>query len=167
MLKPLLFAALFILTQKPTKPVETGIIAGRVAAPAETTISQPLQIVLLPPQYSGIWESDVQQRLDGYWERYKPAFAQKKEYFSEVSQMAYREATQFIINRMRRDIPDKIPDLIQNSSPNGLFEFNNVVPGEYTVVALGRVGGQNFVWKEAININGPVPQFLELKKHIP
>ena len=56
--------------------------------------------------------------------------------------MAYRESTQFVIARMRRDIPTKIADFIQLSSAEGRFEFKNVPMGEYKVLAVGKIGDQ-------------------------
>ena len=163
MLKPLLLAALLLLAQKPDTPAETGILAGRVTLPAETALSQPLQVILFPPDYSDLWESEVQKRLDGYWERYKPAFIQKKEFFAEVSLMAYREATQFVLTRMRREIPAKLADLVQNASPEGRFEFKGFPLGTYKVVALGRIDGQDVLWQESVDLNSSIPQFLQLK----
>jgi hypothetical protein len=167
MLKPLLLVTLLFLIQKPDKPVETAILAGRVTLPTEVTLSQPLQVVLFPPEYSDLWETEVQRRLDGYWERYKPAFAQRKEFFAEVSLMAYREATQYVVTRMRREVPAKLAELVQNTSPEGRFEFKNIPLGIYKVVALGRVDGQELLWQESVDLNSPLPQFLQLKKRIP
>jgi hypothetical protein len=167
MLKPLLFASLLFLLQKPDKPIETAILAGRVTLPSEALLSEPLQVVLFPAEYSELWETEVQKRLDGYWERYKPAFAQRKEFFAEVSLMAYREATQYVVTRMRREAPAKLAQLLQNTTPEGGFEFKNIPPGMYKVVALGRIKNQDMLWQESVDLNNAIPQFLQLKKRIP
>jgi hypothetical protein len=169
MLKSLVLAG-FFLTSQTGKPAESGIIVGEVNPPPALTVSEPLQIVLLTPQYADIWSSDVQKRLDTYWERYKPAFAQKKEYFTEISRMAYLDSIQFVVNRMRRDLREKAGAFVQTTSREGRFEFKDVPFGEYKVVAWGRAGGasaQQFIWQESIDVNSPVPQFLDLKTRIP
>ena len=98
--KAFLIAALLLLGQKPQ---ETGIVVGIVVAPASQQISPPVQVILLPAQYRDLWNSDLQKRLDVYWEHYKPAFARRKEFFFEVSTQAHKEATNYVITRMRRD----------------------------------------------------------------
>jgi hypothetical protein len=166
MLKPLLFTTLLILAQKEEKPPQTGIIAGAVAAP-EGGFSQPVQVILLSPKYEELWNSDVQKRLDGYWERFKPAFAQQKEIFLEATKMAYRESTQFVITRMRLDLQGQTANFIQQSSLDGRFEFKGVPTGEYKVLAVGKIGTQEVIWQESVKISNSIPQFLQLKKLVP
>src|SRR5437773_9796523 len=98
--KAFLIAALLLLGQKPQ---ETGIVVGIVVAPASQQISPPVQVILLPAQYRDLWNSDLQKRLDAYWEHYKPAFARRKELFFEVSKQAHKEATNYANTRTRRD----------------------------------------------------------------
>src|SRR3954469_5940880 len=142
MLSALLLAALLIQApQAPQKP-ELGIIAGGVVAPDDTTIKQPLQIVLLPPAYATLWNQKLQEQLDLYWERYKPAFLQKKELFFEVSKMAYQDTLQFVMARMSRDLGAGVKDYRIDSTPAGKFEFKNLPLGDYKVVAYGRAGDQ-------------------------
>src|SRR6266852_9784558 len=100
MVNALLVAATLLLGQE---TAQTGIIAGTVVFPASQKTSAPVQVVLLSQQYSDLWNSDLQKRLDVYWERYKPAFARQKEFFFEVSKQAHRETTNYVITRMRRD----------------------------------------------------------------
>src|SRR3989440_6204923 len=83
--KAFLIAALLVLGQKPQ---ETGIVMGIVVPPVSQQISPPVQVILLPAQYRDLWNSDLQKRLDVYWEHYKPAFARRKEFFFEVSKQA-------------------------------------------------------------------------------
>src|ERR671936_424459 len=99
MCKALLLLA-FLLVQQPQV---TGTIAGTVPALPPQKLPAPIQVILLSAEYSDLWNSDVQKRLDVYWERYKPAFARQKEFFFEVSKQAHREATNYVINRLRRD----------------------------------------------------------------
>ena len=163
MLKSFLIAAL-LLIQQPQKPEETGIIAGTLDAPAQQKISQPVQVVLLSSRYIELWNSDVQKQLDVYWERYKPAFVQNKEFFFEVTRMAYKDAMNNIIARMRRDLRTNISDFLQETSPEGKFEFKQVPFGEYKILAAGQVGGKEVFWQNSVDVRSSIPQFLELKK---
>jgi len=169
MFKSVLLAATLLLGQKTevTKEPEFGIIAGSVLPPEESKISQPLTVVLLAPQYVDLWNSDVQKRLDTYWERYKAALVQKKELFFELSRTAYQESLQFVLSRMNRDLGAGISKFREMSTPDGKFEFKNVPMGEYKVVAIGRAGNQVYIWQEATDITSSVPQFLQLKKRVP
>jgi hypothetical protein len=169
MFKPLLIVTLLVLGQKPEvpKPPEFGIIAGSVIAPAQAKISQPLQVVLLAPQYVDMWNRDVQQRLDVYWERYKPAFAQKKELFFELSKNAYQESLQFVLGRMSRDLGTRLATYRGQSTADGKFEFKDIPVGEYKVVAIGRAGDQTYIWQESTEITSSIPQFLQLKNRVP
>src|SRR5207253_5181446 len=164
MLNALLVAAVLLLGQG-TEP--TGIIAGTVVLPASQKISGPVQVVLLSPRYSDLWSSDLQKRLDVYWERYKPAFARRKEFFFEVSKQAHKEATNYVITRMRRDPSNNFSNYLKDASPDGRFEFRNVPYGEYKILAVGTVGNQDMIWQDSLEVRGPIPQFVELKKHIP
>jgi hypothetical protein len=164
MFKSLLIAALLLAGQKPD---ESGIITGTVVAPASQKFAQPVQVILLSPRYSDLWNSDVQKRLDVYWERYKPAFARQKEFFFEVSKQAHREATNYIVTRMRRDPASNASNYVKETSQDGRFEFRNVPYGEYKVLAIARIGEQDVIWQESVDVRSPIPQFLELKQHIP
>lgn len=164
MLKAFLVAALFLASQKPQ---ETGIIAGAVVAPPPQNVSQPVQVILLPARYADLWNSDVQKRLDAYWETYKPAFASQKEFFYQVSKQAHKEATSYILTRMRRDSSTTTANYLRETSADGKFEFKNVPFGEYKVLAVGKVGDQEIMWQEIVDVRSAVPQFLEVKKRVP
>jgi hypothetical protein len=169
MIKSLLLAALFVMPQaavKPPTPEETGIIAGTISRTGQEGASTPVQVILLSPQYVDLWNTDVQKRLDAYWERFKPAFAAQKELFFEVSRMAQKEATDYIVGRMRRDSAVS-PDYLKHASPEGRFEFKNLPFGEYKVLAVAKIGDQETLWHESIDVRSPIPQFLELKKRQP
>jgi hypothetical protein len=169
MFKPLFLAALLLIGQKPAKEAEpqTGLIAGTVVPPERTTINQPLQVILLAPQYVEMWNSDVQKRLDMYWERYKPALAQKKELFFELTKLAYQDSLQFVMSRMSRDLGPAISKFRGMSAPDGKFEFKDIPLGEYKVVAVGRASDQTYIWVESTEITSSIPQFLQLKKRVP
>jgi hypothetical protein len=157
----LLLMALFQTPVEP--PKENGIVVGSVTAAGETPIVQPVRVILLSPPYATLWVSDVQKRLDVYWERYKPAFAQRKEFFFEVSKMAHRDALEYVISRMQRDSRIDFPKYVQTTT-DGKFEFTNVPLGEYRIVAISKNGAEDVLWQELVDVAGPVPLFIRLKK---
>jgi hypothetical protein len=167
MFKSFLLAALLISGQKPDAAKEFGIIAGKVVAPDQAAITQPLQVVLMSPHYATMFNQKLQEQLDLYWERYKPAFVQKKELFFEVSRMAYQDSMQFVMGRMSRDLGGNLKKYRIESSADGKFEFKDIPLGSYNIVAYGRAGDQVYYWQEPIDIANSVPQFLQLKKHVP
>jgi len=164
MLKAFLIAALLLAGQKPE---DRGIITGSVVAPPQQKISQPVQVILLSPRYTDLWNSDVQKRLDVYWETYKPAFASHKDFFFEVSKQAHREATSNILSRMRRDASANVSDYLKETSADGTFEFKDVPFGEYKVLAIGRIGNQDVMWQVFVDVRSAIPQFIEMKKRVP
>ena len=149
------------------KPQETGIVAGVVLPPPSQQFSGPVQVVLLPAEYRDLWNSELQKRLDVYWENYKPVFARRKEFFFEVSQQAHKETTNYVLMRMRRDSSSNFSNYLKDASPDGRFEFRNVPYGEYKILAVGTIGNQDVIWEDSLEVRSPIPQFLELKKRIP
>ena len=164
MCKTVLLALFLLLGQQPQG---TGTITGTVSAPPPDKISAPVQVILLSPEYSDLWNTDVQKRLDVYWERYKPAFARQKEFFFEVSKQARKDATNYIVRRMLRDSSSHFSNYLKEASPDGTFEFRNVPYGEYKVLAIGKIGGEDVIWQQSVDVRSPIPQFLQLKKIIP
>jgi hypothetical protein len=167
MLTTLLLGALLVSAQKTDAPKEFGVIAGKVIAPDESALKQPVQVVLMSPQYATLFNQKLQEQLDLYWERYKPAFAQKKELFFEVSRMAYQDSMQFVMARMSRDLGPNLKNYRIESSADGKFQFKDIPLGSYNIVAYGRVGEQVYYWQDQVEITNSVPQFLQLKKHVP
>jgi len=169
MFTSLVLAAILLSAQKPEPPKEpqVGVIVGKVVPPDEMTIKQPLQVVLMSPQYATLWNQKLQEQLDLYWERYKPAFVQKKELFFEVSRMAYQDSMQFVMARMSRDLGPGLKNYRIESSADGKFQFKDIPLGTYNIVAYGRAGDQVYYWQESVDISSSVPQFLQLKKHVP
>jgi len=164
MFKAFFIAALLFGGQKPQ---ETGIVAGVVLPPPSQQFSGPVQVVLLPAEYRDLWNSELQKRLDVYWENYKPVFARRKEFFFEVSQQAHKETTNYVLMRMRRDSSSNFSNYLKDASPDGRFEFRNVPYGEYKILAVGTIGNQDVIWEDSLEVRSPIPQFLELKKRIP
>jgi hypothetical protein len=164
MFQSILVAAMLWFGQQ--APTQTGVIAGTVTVPADHPLSQPLQVILLSPRYADLWDTDVQKRLDMYWERYKPAFAQNKEYFLEISRKAQIESLDYVVARMRRDAAD-LGDFVKQASADGKFEFKAVPFGAYKLFAIGKAQNTDLVWQESVDVHTTLPQFLELKKPLP
>jgi hypothetical protein len=158
------FIAALLLGQNPQ---QTAIIAGAVVVPAQQEMSQPVQVILLSRRYLDLWNSEVQKRLDIYWQQYQLAFRDRKEFFSELSKQAHKDATAYVLTRMRRDPTNKISDYLLEAVADGKFEFRNVPFGEYKILALGKIGNQDVMWQESIDVRSAIPHFLELKKRVP
>ena len=159
-----MLAGVLLFTESPP---ETGIITGTVVVSPQQTISQPLQVILLSPDYVDLWISEVQKRLDRYWQEFQPTFGHKKELFLEMSQRAHQDATNYVLMRMRRNSNSHIPESLMQTSKNGKFEFKNIPFGEYKVLAFGKIGNQDVIWHEFIDVRSSIPRFLELKTRVP
>src|SRR5215510_3785744 len=116
MLEVVFIAATLLVGQSPE---QTGIITGAVVAAPQQKLSQPIQVILLSSRYSDLWNSDVQKRLDVYWEIYKPAFASRKDFFVQISKQAHREATNYVLSRMRSDPSNNVADYLKHTSAEG------------------------------------------------
>jgi len=163
MLSALLLTAVLLFAEDPQ---QTGIVTGAVVVPQQE-ISQPLQVILLSPDYTDLWTSEVQKRLDRYWQQFQTTFRYRKEFFLEMSQRAHQEATNYVVSRMRRAAASNTSELLMQTSRNGRFEFKNIPFGEYTVLAFGKVGDQEVMWHEFIDVRSSIPRFLELKNRVP
>jgi hypothetical protein len=53
------------------------------------------------------------------------------------------------------------------TSENGKFEFKNIPFGEYKILAFGKIGDQDVIWHEFIDVRSSIPRFLELKTRVP
>jgi hypothetical protein len=163
MLSVLLLTAVLLFAEDPQ---QTGIVTGAVVVPQQE-ISQPLQVILLSPDYTDLWTSEVQKRLDRYWQQFQTTFRYRKEFFLEMSQRAHQEATNYVVSRMRRAAASNTSELLMQTSRNGRFEFKNIPFGEYKVLAFGKVGDQEVMWHEFIDVRSSIPRFLELKNRVP
>jgi hypothetical protein len=148
-------------------PQQTGIITGSVVLPPQQEISGPVQVILLSRDYSDLWVNEVQKRLDRYWQQFQPAFKYRKETFTELSKQAHKEATNYVVTRMQRDSSGNISEYLIQTSADGKFEFKNIPFGEYKVLAVGKIGNQDVMWHEFIDVRSAIPHFLELKKRVP
>lgn len=153
-----MFAALLLLVLQATT------ISGSLVLPADAGPIGTAQVVALPEEYAQAFNAEAQQRIDRYWETYKPEFAQRKELFSQVTPLAYRDALDAVMLRMRRD--SKVdPGQLIRSAPGGRFDLR-LPPGDYKLVATAMVGGVQYVWTESIQVSHNA-LFLQLKNRVP
>jgi hypothetical protein len=141
----------------------TSIILGDITPPQGMAMTAPVRVTLLPSQYALMWDAEAQQRLDMYWELYKPMFAQRKELFFQVSVLAQREALDFVTARMRGNSKIDLSALTTQSTEKGQFEFRKVPPGEYKIVATATLDGQDVVWSEFVQVGSVSPVVVQLK----
>src|SRR5262245_57929818 len=131
--------------------LQSTSITGGLEMPIGMTPPPTAQVVLLPLEYAKIFNAEAQQRLDDYWENFKPEFARQKELFLQVMPLAYTAALETTLSRMRRDSKINSSTLIKNAL-SGQFEFRGVPPGEYKLVATASLRGKDYVWTEALQV---------------
>lgn len=159
----LAFSLLIGLFQTPAP--QTGTVIGIVKFPEPARVSQA-RVALLPSKYIEVWNKQVQQRLDNYWEMFKPELAIHKERFADVNRMAQIEAFGYVTSNMRRDMGDGASKLIKNASPNGQFEFRDIRFGTYQALVQTTVNGQEVVWSRPLQVQSDIPVFVELGKPV-
>jgi len=158
--------ALWTLSVLQNPAAQTGTIAGKLTPP-DGPISRPAQVILLSGEFLEMFNTDVLERLDNYWERYKPTFIQQKELFLVVQKMAYRDAFQRAVTLMRQDNRTRSANFLGDSTADGKFEFKNVPVGRYKILALGRAGNEEVVWQDSVDLTSSLPLYVQLKKTIP
>ena len=145
--------------------LQSTSISGSLEMPPGMTPPPTAQVVLLPVDYARIFNAEAQQRLDNYWEDFKPEFARQKELFLQVMPLAYGAALEITLFRMRSDSKLNISNLIKNA-PGGRFEFRGVAPGEYKLVATASILGKNYVWTEALQVES-TPLVIQMHTRVP
>jgi hypothetical protein len=144
----------------------TGTVTGIVKPPEGARTVQAARVVLLPPKYTEVWNKQVQQRLDNYWELFKPEFAVNKEHFTDFYRIAYLEAFQYVTSAMRRELGDGASNFIKESSSSGQFEFRGVPFGTYQVLVQAISSGKDVVWSRPIDVQSEIPVFVDLGKPV-
>jgi hypothetical protein len=147
-------------------PPQTGTVVGTVKLPDTGKSFASARVVLLPPKYTEVWNKQVQQRLDNYWELYKPEFAANKQQFAEFDRIAYVESFNFTISTMRRDLGDGASRFIKESTPAGQFEFREVPFGTYQLLVQARANGRDVVWSSMVDVQTDIPIFVDLGKPV-
>jgi len=69
------------------------------------------------------------------------------------------------VARMRRDSKINLSNFI-HTAQQGQFEFTNISPGEYKLVATASLRGVDYVWTETIQVQS-TPLLLEMKTRVP
>ena len=83
-------------------------------------------MTLLPPKYADMWNKQVQQRLDNYWEIFKPELLVNKDHVTEILRMAHLESFRFVTSAMRRELGDGASKFIKDTPASGQFEFRGI-----------------------------------------
>ena len=149
-----------------TQASPTGTVVGIVRIPDAAKTPQAARVALLPLMFIEAWNKQVQQRLDNYWELFKPEFAVNKERFTYFNRMAHVEAFQYITSSMRRELGESASKLIKDASQNGQFEFRGVPFGTYQVLVQATFSGQDAVWSKAVEVQTAIPIFVDLGKPV-
>jgi hypothetical protein len=145
---------------------QTGTVAGLVKLPNGSRPTQPARVILLPPNYTEMWNKQVQQRLDNYWEIFKPELLENREHVTDIYRMAHVEAFQYVTATMRRDLGDGASKFIKDTSPNGQFEFRGIPFATYQILAETTAGGENIIWSRTIDVDTEVPVFVDLGRPV-
>jgi hypothetical protein len=133
-----------------------------VKLPNGSRPAQTAQAALLPPRYADMWNKQVQQRLDNYWEIYKPELLVNKEHVTEIYRMAHVEAFRYVTSTMRRELGEGASKYIKDTSANGQFEFRGLPFGTYQLLVGTTAAGQDVVWSRTVDVDSDVPVFADL-----
>ncbi len=144
---------------------ETGTIIGLVKLPGGKP-SQAARVVLLPPKYTEVWNRQVQQRLDNYWEVFKPQLAVKKENITDVYRMVHVESLRYVIATMRRELGDGASKYIKETPATGQFEFRGIPFGSYQLLVQATAEGEDITWSRIVDVGTTVPIFVDLGKPV-
>ena len=153
----LAFTAFLTLVQA----TQTGTVTGVVKLPNGSRPTQTAQAALLPAKYADMWNKQLQQRLDNYWEIYKPELLVNKEHVPEIYRMAHVEAFRYITSAMRRELGDGASKFIKDTA-NGQFEFRGIPLGTYQLLVRTSAAGQDVVWSRTVDVDSDVPVFADL-----
>ena len=140
---------------------QTGTIVGVAKAPDNGKI-ETARVALLPPKYTELWNKQVQQRLDNYWEIFKPEFTANKEHFLDFHRIAQVEAFRYVTYTMRRDLGEGALKLVKDASGTGQFEFKSVPLGTYQLLVHATVNGRDLLWSKTVEVQSDIPIFVDL-----
>ena len=145
--------------------LQAATVTGNLAVPDKSGPVGAAQVVLMPEEYAQAFNAEAQRRIDNYWEAYKQDFARNKDLFALVPPLAYKDALDNIVFRMRRDSKVDLSKFILSAS-GGHFEFRGVPEGTYKIVATASLGGKEYVWTESIEVKA-LPLFVQMKNRVP
>jgi hypothetical protein len=142
---------------------ETGTVVGLVKLP-NGKFGQSARVVLVPSKYIEVWNKEVQQRLDNYWEIYKPELLANKDNVPKLYRLAYVEALRNLVSTMRRDLGDGASKYVKEAGPDGHFEFRGIPFGTYQLVVQATADGDDITWSRVVDLQTQVPMFVDLGK---
>jgi hypothetical protein len=147
--------------------LQSTSIKGSVEPPIGMSPPSTARVVLLPLEYAKIFNAETQIRIDNYWELFKRTGLAKtdREQFIQYMPIAYGSSLENTVAQMRRDSKINLSALIR-TAPQGKFEFNNISPGEYKLVATASLSGVDYVWTETIQVQS-TPLLVQMKTRVP
>ena len=144
---------------------QTGTVIGLVKTPSGKP-AQAARVVLLPPNYTDLWNRQVQQRLDSYWEEYKPDLLANKARVPDIYRMAHSQSLRYVINTMQHELGEDASKYIKETTSNGQFEFRSVPFGTYQLLVQAMTDGESITWSRIVDVDLNVPIFVDLGKPI-
>jgi hypothetical protein len=147
--------------------LQSTTINASLLVPEGTPTPPTARAVLLPLQYSKMFNAQAQERIDNYWEAFKNAgLAQRqKEQFPLYMAIAYVSALDATVAEMRRDSKINLSNLMKTAT-QGQVEFHGVPPGEYKLVITASVRGTDYAWTETLQVESS-PIVLVMKNRVP
>jgi hypothetical protein len=144
---------------------ETGTVIGLVKLPGGK-LSEGAHVVLLPPKYTELWNRQVQQRIDNYWETFKPQLAVNKTHITDLYRLAHTESLRYVVATMRRDLGEGANKYIKETPANGQFEFRGISIGTYQLLVQASAEGETITWSRIVDVETNVPIFVDLGKPV-
>jgi hypothetical protein len=145
---------------------EIGIVVGHVSLSDDIEDSARIQAVLMSGQWTSVWNSQVQQRIDNYFAVNSVAINQNPDLFSLISTRAQREAIQFVMSQMQQTLGAEFNDSVVDVSSVGSFEFPRVPFGTYRIIVVGQVGEEQRIWSGTVTVRSEIPEFVEIQDRI-
>jgi hypothetical protein len=142
---------------------ETGTVIGLVKLPTGKP-SQNARVVLIPPSYIELWNREVQQRLDNYWEIYKPDLLANKDHVPKLYRLAYVEALRNLTTTLRHELGEGASKYIKETPTTGQFEFRGIPFGTYQLLVQTMTDGDYITWSRIVDVQTDIPIFVDLGK---
>jgi hypothetical protein len=143
-----------------------GVLRGHVVIPDIGQSFDRIQAILLPPEWTLIWQGEVQQRLDSYSATYKQQIAGNPAIFPDISAAAYQEATRYVLARMQAELGSRFASWVREVSDEGRFEYLDLPFGDYNVVVVAQLGTRGMIWTERLSVDSTVPVSVEIETRI-
>ena len=132
--------------------LQSTSIQGTLQVTPGSASPSSARVVLLPLEYAKLFNALTQRRLDNYWAVFLDSgmARRNRELFIDYIPVAYSTVLEDVVSEMRRDGLNTA-GLIK-TAPQGNFEFSNVTPGEYKIVATAVLRGEDHVWTETVQV---------------